>query len=366
MLEIIKNNRVLICEVLIINIISMLVIIGVPYSKEISRLNKMGYSFSSSIKIYKNDNYKYIKDNNYSKVIDECIKSDNFNNNYIEAYYEIKYKNIDNLMEVINSLIDKRYLINDINNIIDNYDEYLVDYLTKNKVDDISNYLDYQYFNSKNIDRYLKHFNGNYKDTIIDVNIGLDKEYYEDPVIVNDYNKNMLVNKYNKLSNSFIPSKLSKIKKCTKEEYYLSEEANDAFYKLCEASIKDNMRISVSSAYRSYTEQEEIYNYYLKESGIKYADSIAARPGFSEHQTGLAVDLVSLNSTYFIYSKEYQWMKKNAHKYGFILRYQSGKEDITGYSAEAWHFRYVGEEIAKYIYENDITYEEYYAMNFGG
>ena len=221
MLEVIKNNKILICEVLIINIISMLVIVGVPYSKEISRLNKIGYSLSSSIKIYKNENYDYIKDNNYSEIIDKCIKSDNLNNNYIDVYYKIKYKNIDNLMEVINSLIDKRYLINDINKIIDNYDAYLVDYLTNNKVDDISNYLDYKYFNSKNIDRYLKYFNGNYKDTIIDVNIGLDKTYYEDPAVVNEYNKNMIVNKYNKLINTFVPKKLSKIKKCTKDEYYL-------------------------------------------------------------------------------------------------------------------------------------------------
>ena len=235
MLEVIKNNKILICQVLIINIISMLVIIGVPYIKEISRLNKIGYSISSSINIYKNDNYDYIKDNNYSKIIDECIKSDSFNNNYIEAYYEIKYKNIDNLMEVINSLIDKRYLINDINKIIDNYDEYLVNYLTINKVNDISNYLDYEYFNSRNIDRYLKYFNGNYKDTIINVNIGLDKKYYENPNIVSEYNKNMIVNKYNKLSNNFIPEKLERIKKCTKGEYYLSKEAKDAFHKLCEA-----------------------------------------------------------------------------------------------------------------------------------
>ena len=67
---------------------------------------------------------------------------------------------------------------------------------------------------------------------------------------------------------------------------------------------------------------------------------------------------------FFIYSKEYEWMKNNAHKYGFILRYEKDKEHITGYNAEAWHFRYVGEEVAKYIYENKITYEEYYAMNY--
>lgn len=364
MLKVVKNNRVLICQILIINIISMLIIIGVPYNKDISRLKEIGYRTLSSIRIYKSDNYEYIKENNYSEIIDKCIKNDNFNDNYIDIYYEINYKNIDNFMVVINSLIESGYLISDINKIIDNYDEYLVIYLTSNKVVDISNYLDYKYFNSKNIDRYLKYFNGDYKDTIINVNIGLDKEYYEDSVIVNEYNKNMIVNKYNKLSKTFVPPKLEKIKKCTKEKYYLTKEAKDAFNKLCEASIKDNMGISISSAYRSYDEQEEIYNYYVEESGVKYADNFVARPGFSEHQTGLSVDIVSLSSTYFVYSKEYKWMKENAYKYGFILRYEDDKKDITGYNGEAWHYRYVGEEVAKYIYENDITYEEYYAMNY--
>ena len=364
MYEVIKKNRNLICEVLIINIISLLIIIGVPYKKEISRLTKIGYSFSSSIEIYKNENYVYIKENNYNKIIDKYIKSKSFNDNYIGKYYELNYVDVDNLINIINSLIDKEYSNSDINKIIDNYEESFIEYLLNKKIDDISNYLEYDYFNGKNIDRYLSFFNGNYKDTIINVNIGLDKEYYENPNIVSNYDKNMIVNKYNKLSNNYVPKNLKRIKKCTKGEYYLTKEAKVAFDKLCEASIKDNMAISVSSAYRSYTEQEEIYNYYLEASGIKYADSIAARPGFSEHQTGLALDLVSLNSTFFIYSKEYEWMKNNAHKYGFILRYEKGKEHITGYSAEAWHFRYVGEEVAKYIYENNITYEEYYAMNY--
>jgi len=363
-MNVVKNSKVLKVLIILIIFVSILFVNHILYLKEIIHLNRIGYSFRVSNEIYKNNNYDYIKENKYNKIIDKYIKNNDFNDNYIDIYYEIEYKDIDNLIVIINSLIDKGYSNNDINKILDNYEESFINYLLVNKVNDISNYLEYDYFNSKNIDRYLKYFNGDYKETIINVNIGLDKEYYENPNIVSDYNKTMIVNKYNKLSASYIPKNLKRIEKCANGEYYLEKDANEAFEILCEASIKDNMSISVSSAYRSYREQEEIYNYYLEASGEKYADTIAARPGFSEHQTGLAIDLVSLNSTFFIYSKEFAWMKENAHKYGYILRYEKDKEHITGYNAEAWHFRYVGEDIAKYIYENNITYEEYYAMNY--
>ena len=90
------------------------------------------------------------------------------------------------------------------------------------------------------------------------------------------------------------------------------------------------------------------------------ADTYSARPGSSEHQTGLAVDINAADD-WFNNTKEAKWLANNAYKYGFILRYPKGKEYITGYQYESWHYRYVGEKVAKYIYEHDITYEEYYA-----
>ena len=98
--------------------------------------------------------------------------------------------------------------------------------------------------------------------------------------------------------------------------------------------------------------------------GSEYADEIAARPGHSEHQTGLALDIfctTNSNTKTFKDSEAYQWLLNNAYKYGFILRYPEGKENITGFTFESWHYRYVGTEIATYIYENDITFDEYYA-----
>ena len=98
--------------------------------------------------------------------------------------------------------------------------------------------------------------------------------------------------------------------------------------------------------------------------GVEAADTYSARPGFSEHQLGYSIDLTNGESVpfeEFHNTKEYEWLKDNAYKYGFILRYPKDKEYITGYIFEPWHIRYVGYDIAKYIYENNITYEEYYA-----
>ena len=94
------------------------------------------------------------------------------------------------------------------------------------------------------------------------------------------------------------------------------------------------------------------------------ADKYTARPGYSEHQTGLAIDVKDGSGQYAFFknSDEYKWMKDNAHKYGFILRYPEGKEHITGFSFEAWHYRYVGVDVATFIYENDLTFDEYHMM----
>ena len=131
---------------------------------------------------------------------------------------------------------------------------------------------------------------------------------------------------------------------------------------MCDAALENNKYILANSSYRSYEEQKKTYNTYLKLYGQKYVSNYVALPGFSEHQTGLAVDIASKNNKIFKNSKEYKWILENSYKYGFILRYTKSNQKITGYEEESWHFRYVGLEIAKYIYENNITYEEYYVM----
>lgn len=198
------------------------------------------------------------------------------------------------------------------------------------------------------------------------ISTGCDNKFYKNiKDIKNPNDKLVLVNKNNKLKNDFIPDDLIKLDlKYSNEEKYLKKEAALSFYKLSEDAKKKGYRIIVVSAYRSYTYQEKLFDYYVKEKGLNYALNCSAKPGHSEHQTGLAIDVEGSNFDYDLFEQsiEFDWMKKNAYKYGFILRYPKGKEHITGFKYEPWHYRYVGEKVAKYIYENNLTFEEYFEV----
>ncbi|EOU1911968.1 M15 family metallopeptidase [Clostridium perfringens] len=128
---------------------------------------------------------------------------------------------------------------------------------------------------------------------------------------------------------------------------------------------KAGLDLYLSCAYRSYEEQEYLYGRALEKEKSD-SSNLVALPGTSEHQLGLAVDLTTRSIGFqleesFEDTKEGQWLLENSHKYGFILRYLKGKEDITGYSYEPWHYRYVGDlEVSKYCYDNNLTLEELY------
>ena len=189
-----------------------------------------------------------------------------------------------------------------------------------------------------------------------------DRFYKNIKLIENPDDILVLVNKNNQLLSNYIPNNLESISlKYANKDKYLKKEAKIAFEKLSEDAAKLGYRIVAVSAYRDYNYQNELFNYYVKEKGLNYALECSAKPGHSEHQTGLALDVEGSNKDYdnFENSKDFIWMKDNAHKYGFILRYPKGKEHITGFKYEPWHYRYVGIETAKYIYENNLTLEEY-------
>ena len=126
---------------------------------------------------------------------------------------------------------------------------------------------------------------------------------------------------------------------------------------------KEGLNIYISSGFRSYTRQETLYNNYVKSDGKEKADTYSARPGYSEHQSGLAFDVNQINST-FDNTPEAKWLHKNCYKYGFILRYPEGKTNETGYIYESWHYRYVGVELATKLYNDGdwITMEDYFGI----
>lgn len=142
-------------------------------------------------------------------------------------------------------------------------------------------------------------------------------------------------------------------------------EARAAFETMKAAAAEDGLNLNAFSTYRDFARQKQLYEGYTAKDGQEAADRYSARPGYSEHQTGLAFDIGEAGleqhwaSSSFGDTEGGKWLKANAHKYGFILRYPEGSEHITGYMHESWHFRYVGKEIAEEIYQKDITLEEY-------
>lgn len=196
------------------------------------------------------------------------------------------------------------------------------------------------------------------------VNIGIDKPYYTNTKKAENLNTNLiLVNKYNYLTEDYIPENLEPIDIAyARSGMQLVREAKEAFETLSEDAKKEGINIIAMSSYRSYDYQVNLYDNYVATDGKEAADTYSARAGYSEHQTGLAVDVYNkvLPYTSFEETEEFNWMQENAYKYGFILRFPKDKVNITGYQYESWHYRYVGKEAAKYIHNHDLTLEEYY------
>lgn len=231
-----------------------------------------------------------------------------------------------------------------------------------------------KYYLEKNFDKYIEyktyHEDTSYEDVIAIVNVHANIGWYNETYEANLKNEYLvLVNKFYYLPNNYERNDLENISlQYAYHDNSASSVVNEAYYNMRQDVENElGVHLMVNSSYRPYKDQEEIYNSFKKVS-LKYADSYAARPGHSEHQTGLAIDLTSLEHPYvndteesFDKSEEYEWLKNNCHKYGFILRYPEGKDHITGYNTESWHFRYVGIDVATQIYNEGITFDEYYA-----
>ncbi len=179
----------------------------------------------------------------------------------------------------------------------------------------------------------------------------------------------ILVNKQNGLSPNYKPEDLSKVNEYApgrdESTRYMRKEASDSINLMLADAKTLGLDIVITTAFRNYNLQKIIFeNNVVKSGSIEEANKTSAKPGESEHQTGLAADLSSSKIGYELNTSfgeldEGKWISQNAWKYGFVLRYQEDKVEITGYNYEPWHIRYVGKEFAKYIYENNLTLEEF-------
>ena len=348
-------------------ICAILIAIFIFYRKEIGELKSLGYSEKASNNIlfmYKKD---YVLSIGKNKTLNAAFESDDFKEKYLEDYSKINYVKQDNLIKNINKLIKVGYSNSDISLILEHGNsEEVSEFAKREKVKYLEEFFSVKLAKLYNYDRYLNYSYETGEDeehTVLYVNLNLDKTPYEDSVEVKDFSYDMLVNKYRKLSEKFVPD-LVEIKEEYASEKGMKAErvALNAFIKMYEAAKNEGYGLVINSSYRSYQDQVDIAETYRELYGDNYVEKYVAKPGFSEHQTGLAFDIGSTSSNIFANSKEYDWMQENAYKYGFILRFPKKYEDITGFRNEPWHYRYVGTKISKYIHENDITLEEYYAL----
>ncbi len=300
--------------IIFIGILAFLILYIYPnyLSSNNRRISKLGYSSDSIKKINDLEIEEYILNNKYSKVLDNILSDDDYDENYFEDYFENKYFKIESL---------ERYI---------KYDEK-TDY-SKDKV-------------------------------VIYVNINLDKDFYTDIRKIDNPNDTLaLVNKYYALPDDFEAKNLITFSdKYSYNSQKMNEIAAENMMKLIDDARSAGYTLTIVSGYRTESYQKNLYDTSVKNNGKDHADKYSARPGHSEHQTGLTADISNKAGVLNGFEKfpVYNWVKENAHKYGFIERYPKGKEFITGYSYEPWHYRYVGVKAATTIYEEDITFEEY-------
>jgi len=280
----------------------------------------------------------------------------NFNSydKYEQKFKDLNYSNED--LKILKSDVsqeNKNYLLE--NNIekdlamgFINEKYYIDDYLKK--------YLTY----------YEKNQNLNKNEIVTRINTHLDDEFYNNTEKANDtLGKFVILNKHYYSDNNYKGKDLVDVSNkyhIWGYNFQLSKECYEAFLKMYEDAKNAGFAFKINSAYRSYETQIKIYQGWVNQDGQKLADTYSARAGHSEHQTGYAFDVRDYPYTTDDYGKtaSFTWVSKNAYKYGFIIRFPENKEYITGYQYEPWHYRYCGLECAKYIHDNDITFEEYY------
>ncbi len=346
---------------LIILIVLVLIVLGL--TTYFWRKGNIVYSNEVVTIMKKEDILDIVNRNKYSKTLEVALNSNNFIKDYTKDYEKIDYIEKDNFVLEVNKLLSLNYEADEINVIFKNLSSTNLEKLLKeNRKIDLIKYYKYANFEVDKIDRYEAYSlicNCSLKDVIGKVNIGLDQDFYtniQNVVVSDDYTT--LVNKYRSIGN-YEPDDLVYLGEGSK--YQLREQAADSFLKLVDAALLEGVNIIPYSAYRSYETQTRIYNSYVEKDGQEEADTYSARPGHSEHQLGLAVDVWSKGYNE-LKEEDANWLRDNAYKYGFIIRYTKENKAITGYIEEPWHLRYLGEDIAKAVYESKLTYDEYYDL----
>lgn len=301
----------------------------------------------------------------YSKTLEYVLINNLYDEAYLDEYSDIEYNDNKNFANILTTFLPLGYSGKEINYIF-KLSNKNIEKLSKSEYIDITNYYNITNFNVDNIDRYNQYYESNnysYQDVVTYVNINLDLKAYSVTKEVEDPNNLLvLVNKYNFLPNNYKPEDLTYVPGAYGNNIPMREVIKEPFIELQKAAEEEiGIILKPTTAFRDQSFQNTLYNNYVAKDGVEAADTYSARPGFSEHQTGLAIDLKNtlISSSTRLNDSDFEWLSNNAHRFGFIIRYPKEKVDITGYQFENWHIRYVGLNIAKTIYENNLTLEEY-------
>ena len=339
-------------------IAAVLLMIYVPRIRQSNALKKLGYSKEAITAIRKDNLADTLLENQYySDYLQSSILDGTLNTDYLDLY---TVASADRGLDARDFLIarrlsDKGYEADQIQNLFKDLEWWEITPLLV---------FDYQPIETNYIDDVISH-----RDTNSRTNFVLSGTYYTpygNTKAADSSSVTMLVSKTYYLDQSYSPAGLTEL-----SSYYaasgqqLAAEAASAMQAWGDAGRAVNVYFYASSAYRSFESQENVYNNYVLAYGEDGADALSARPGFSEHQTGLTVDLAATGDDEGLEFKDtaaYQWTSTNSQDYGWILRYPEGKESITGYEFESWHYRYVGIEIAQAVYNSQLTYDEFWML----
>lgn len=250
-------------------------------------------------------------------------------------------------------------------------DDKLEDILKRKADSNIASFANEKFFIYENLDKYLDYKKSN-KETdntkivsIINTEANID---WMDNERETDTSKEelMLVNRMYGLDSKYTPEDIITIPiKYAYSGIKIKNSILDSIISLIDAAKEEGYTFVVSYGYRTYKEQKKLYDSYANSYGKASADEYVARPGHSEYETGLSFDLEPYKDMSKVKNikelEEYSWLRDNAHKYGFIFRFESDKEYLTGFSEDPWRLRYVGVDAAEMMYNEKICFEEYYA-----
>lgn len=339
-------------------VIGISAIVFVPNYLQEKRLKELGYNQTEISHIRSSGLTSYILQNKYySPCLAKAILNNSFNQKYVALYLVMSEDNMPDEEDFLlySRLEDKGYETDQLQNLFQNLSAWEITPLLV---------FDYQYNEQPYIDDCAANRDQNSTSSFTLSNSYV-ANYAKTAEIASPDEITVLVNKKNLLAADYVPSDLVTVD----ESYAIADvqmrsEAASAFQEMCAAAASDGAYFYGVLGYRSYEDQKSAWETIALYNGESYAEANAAKEGASEHQSGLAVNIASTyeSDKEFKDTEAYQWCKENAASYGFIERYPSGKESITGFAAEPDHYRYVGKDIAQAVAASGLTYDEYYAL----